>query len=152
MDNKFWKLALAIFYMLFGGITLAFNQNGLKAIIITCGVSLVILGVYIFFFADKNSYTVSMSICIMVFGASISLFCRFFIDIALFLCSIAICSWAIIRYTNKKSICAFCDCIVGGLLLISVFFIRKFLLLVVATVMIFDAITYFLALMGFIED
>ena len=54
MDNKFWKLALAIFYMLFGGITLAFNQNGLKAIIITCGVSLVILGVYIFFFADHN--------------------------------------------------------------------------------------------------
>ncbi|MBQ4049442.1 MAG: hypothetical protein IJD07_02185 [Clostridia bacterium] len=139
-----------VFVVLYIALSAVLCHKGaltVKTIVTVCGVTTLIAGGAVFFFST-NTPSRRLGAVTGAVGATVVLFCPFFINLSLVVCGGAIAMWGILRFLQRGSIVALGDTVIGVMLALSVFVLKKFLLPVCAVLMIVCAVARLLTILG----
>ena len=137
---------LAVLYIVLGGILFRKGALTLKTTVAILGIILLVGGAVLFFSTSGQSRRLGVAVACV--GVVVVLFHPFVASLLLILCGGGIVIWGFLCYQKHDSLIAVADVVIGITLIASVFVLKKFLLLVCATLMLACATARLLVLFG----
>ena len=140
-------LAFAVLYIVLGGILCHKGALTLKAVVSVTGISILAVGGAVFFFSTSLPAR-RLGAATAVAGGAAVIFCPFFINLSLLACGGAIATWGVLCCLKNGSLVAVGDTVIGAMLILSVFVLKKLLLPICAVLMIACAVVRLLRIIG----